>query len=159
MRRTNWLTEGKKELFDYDIGQPDNSNREEGQKGGGKSGGGSLRLRLPSLLSNIQNPVCPRGGFIFSETATERLIWALNPNSNQFLFIVKLIMLNTLPIKLHWLDSLTFINDFLTLRHYKQGRKWLKSETMFDFCHFLPCLLCHWVRKSFMNVKESNQYH
>ena len=41
------------------------------------------------------------GGFhIQGDTATERLIWAFNRNSNQFLLILKLIIFYTYPIQL-----------------------------------------------------------
>ena len=43
-----------------------------------------------------------RSGFhIQGDTATERLIWALNPNSNQFLSIFKLIIFDIYPIQLY----------------------------------------------------------
>ena len=41
------------------------------------------------------------GGFhIQGDTATEKLIWAFNQNSNQFLLILKLIIFDTYPIQL-----------------------------------------------------------
>ena len=42
------------------------------------------------------------GGFhIQGDTATEKLIWAFNPNSNQFLSNFKLIIFDTNPIQLY----------------------------------------------------------
>ncbi len=51
-----------------------------------------------------------RCGFhIQGDTATERLTWAFNPNSNQFLLIFKLIICDTYPIQL---DCLIFMKDY-----------------------------------------------
>ena len=69
------------------------------------------------------------GGFhIQGDTATEKLIWAFNQNSNQFLLIFKLIIFDTYPIQLDWLDLLTFMKDFLTPWYNRQGWKWQKSK-------------------------------
>ena len=55
-----------------------------------------------------------RGGFhIQGDTATERLLLAFNPNSNQFLLIFKLMIFDTYLIQLDYLDCLTFMKDFL----------------------------------------------
>ena len=56
-----------------------------------------------------------RGGFhIQGDTATEKLIWAFNQNSHQFLLIVKLIIFDNYPIQLDYSNFLIFMKDFLT---------------------------------------------
>ena len=72
----------------------------------------------------------PYSGWHFCVTAIEKLIWASNHNSKYFLLIFMLIIFDIYPIKLYLLDSLTFIKDFFTPWHYKQGGKWLKSKTI-----------------------------